>query len=170
MCGSCDAPSSASYGRAGGRTLSVEPGLLDLVEQCPIADSQGPRRLYPVPAGLLECPSDGFTLGRLRRPPPDLFERRLWVREGFRRCCGRQMQSPTVGADLGKRDPDHEGIVEDDHSFDQILELSNVAGVAMARETLHHRRRNREPVAAVQFCVALDEVAGQQWNLAGAFA
>ena len=73
-------------------------------------------------------------------------------------------------AGVGKRDPGHERIVEDDHSFDQILQFADVAGVAVAREPLHHRGRNTESVAPVELRVALDEVTGQERDLGGALA
>src|SRR5436309_1155470 len=62
---------------------------------------------------------------------------------------------------VGQGDPYQKRVVEDDHPLDQILQLSDVSGERVARESFHHRRSDGEPVAPVELRVPLDEVVGQ---------
>src|SRR5437899_9462070 len=80
------------------------------------------------------------------------------------------MEPSAVRPGVGERDPDQKRIVEDDHALDQVLQLADVAGITMAREALHDRHGNGEPVTTVELRVALDEVAGQERDLGGALA
>src|SRR6266581_6161989 len=86
--------SCALWGRARGRPLAVEPGLLDLVKKRAVADPQSPSGPHAVPPGLLEHLGDRFALGRLRRPPRDLLER--WLRDGARSRQGPHPVRPAV--------------------------------------------------------------------------
>ena len=57
------------------RRSGSKPGVLDLVEQGPVADVERLRRADAVPAGLLEAFEDGLPLGRLGGLPGDVLER-----------------------------------------------------------------------------------------------
>src|SRR6516162_5216545 len=139
---------SSSRGRPRGRPLAVESGLLDLVEQRPVADAQRPRRPHPVPPGLLEHSRNRLALGRLRCPSRDLLEGRLAHR-------GWGGGPSAVDADVRQRNPRQERIVQHDHPLDQVLELAHVPRKAVACQALHDRRWDREAVAAIELGVAI---------------
>src|SRR3989442_12876495 len=61
-------------------------------------------------------------------------------------------------------------IAQDDHPLDQVLELANIATVAVLKETVHDRCGDREPLPAVELGVFLDEVLDEARDLLDPFA
>ena len=113
------------------------------------------RGPHAVPAGLFEHLGDRFALRRLGGPPRDFLERGLQLLR-----CRRELRR-AAGSGVGKRDARQIRIIQHDHPLDEVLELANVARIAMAREALHHRPRHDESVAAVELRVPFDEVVHQ---------
>src|SRR5215470_6427967 len=143
-----------------------ESGVLDLVEQSTVADSEQFGGAYPVPVGLLERLENRLTLGGQGRLARDLLERYT----GLDRQRSKIAVALAVGRFPGPRSPREMGIAQDDHPLDDVLELPDIAGITIAHQALEGVCREGEALVLQELCVAIHEVLGEEGNLRGALA
>ena len=75
-----------------------------------------------------------------------------------------------IGEPAGEGASREPGVAQHDHPLDDVLQLPDIAGIAVALEPLHGLGRQREAVSLIEPGVALDEVLGQERDLLGALA
>ena len=150
----------------GGAPLRAESGILDLVEQGPVAGLQQPGRANAVPVRLLERLQDRAPLGRLRGLPGDLLERdRRRLGSARRGACPRR-SAPRRQRDFSS------GAGRRARSMRLIMFSSSrtLPGKLCRSQALHRLGRQREALALEGLRVALDEVVGEERDLLGALA
>src|SRR5215470_2872601 len=118
--------------RAGGRPscrvrgLPVldEGGVLDLVEQSAVADTEELGRADPIPARLLEGVEDGLALGGQGGLARDVLQGDAHL---GRQGGGLGLADATIAPLTLPGAMRQLGIAEDDHALDDVLELPDIA-------------------------------------------
>src|SRR6266851_1406149 len=112
--------------------MAVELGLLDLIEQGPVADAQELGCLNPIPSGLLEGLENRLALRHLRGLPGDVLERNGGNATGARDLVWRPAtRCHWEGTSSQVR------IAQYDNALDHVLELPHIAREPMSQESLH---------------------------------
>src|SRR3989442_4250314 len=73
-----------------------------------------------------------------------------------------------MGSRVGYRNPGEQRITQNDHALDQVLQLPNVAGIALLGQPRHHGGRDRKSLAPEDLRVSLHEVVDEDGDFLGA--
>src|SRR5499433_3918351 len=109
-----------------------ESGVLDLIKQGSVADAEQFGGADPVPVGLLERLENRLTLSGQGSLARDVLERYA----GLDRGRSKITFALAVGRFPRPRGPREMGVAQDDHPLNDVLELSHIAGIAVAHQTL----------------------------------